>query len=183
MPVDWFRWDANLTWSRNRVKDMVVTLTDGSNVNLGDQPLAFSPDLIFNNIFTFKYKGLKASVQSQYVGDQYLTNTGFKEMECMDENGNTTYETLLLKKHFHTNVDLSYCFSLKKFRIQDITAGVTFYNIFSAKYDNNGWAAPQLVNDNGSIKAVNEWGVRDSGAAGFAPSAPFNVMGHLSVSF
>ena len=183
MPVDWFRWDANATWSRNRVKDMVVTLTDGSNVNLGDQPLAFSPDLIFNNIFTFKYKGLKASVQSQYVGDQYLTNTGFKEMACMDENGNTTYETLLLKKHFHTNVDLSYSFSLKKFRIQDITAGVTFYNIFSAKYDNNGWAAPQLVNDNGSIKAVNEWGVRDSGAAGFAPSAPFNVMGHLSVSF
>ena len=183
MPVDWFRWDANATWSRNRVKDMVVTLNDGTNVNLGDQPLAFSPDWIFNNIFTFSYKGLKASVQSQYVGDQYLTNTGFKEMECLDENGNITHETLLLKKHFNTNVDLAYSLPIKKKYIRDITAGVTFYNIFSSKYDNNGWAAPQLVNDNGSIKAINEWGVRDSGAAGFAPSAPFNVMGHLSVTF
>ena len=184
MPTDWFRWDANATWSKNRVKDMTVTLTDGINVNLGNQPLAFSPDFILNNIFTFTYKGMKASVQSHYVSDQYLTNTGFEEMECKDENGITTYETLLLKKHFTTNVDLSYNFSLKKFGIKDITAGVTFYNIFSAKFDNNGWAAPQFVKDgNGGVKAVNEWGIRDSGAAGFAPSAPFNVMAHLSVNF
>ena len=183
MPVDWFRWDVNATFSKNRVRDMVVTLTDGTNVNLGDQPLSFSPDLILNNILTFSYKGMKASVQSQYIGDQYLTNTGFKEMECMDADGNKTYETLLLKKHFNTNVDLSYHFSLKQMGIKEVTAGVTLYNVFSAKYDNNGWASPQLTNDNGSIKAVNEWGVRDCGAAGFAPSAPFNMMAHVSVEF
>ena len=183
MPVDWFRWDVNATLSKNRVKDMVVTLTDGTNVNLGDQPLSFSPDLILNNILTFSYKGVKASVQSQYIGDQYLTNTGFKEMECMDADGNKTYETLLLKKHFNTNVDLSYSFSLRQLGIKEVTAGVTLYNVFSAKYDNNGWAAPQLTNDNGTIKAVNEWGVRDCGAAGFAPSAPFNMMAHVSVEF
>ena len=183
MPVDWFRWDVNATFSKNRVRDMVVTLTDGTNVNLGDQPLSFSPDLILNNILTFSYKGVKASVQSQYIGDQYLTNTGFKEMECMDADGNKTYETLLLKKHFNTNVDLSYHFSLKQMGIKEVTAGVTLYNVFSAKYDNNGWASPQLTNDNGSIKAVNEWGVRDCGAAGFAPSAPFNMMAHVSVEF
>ena len=183
MPVDWFRWDVNATFSKNRVRDMVVTLTDGTNVNLGDQPLSFSPDLILNNILTFSYKGIKASVQSQYIGDQYLTNTGFKEMECMDADGNKTYETLLLKKHFNTNVDLSYHFSLKQMGIKEVTAGVTLYNVFSAKYDNNGWAAPQLINDNGTIKAVNEWGVRDCGAAGFAPSAPFNMMAHVSVEF
>ena len=183
-PIDWFRWDANATWSRNRVKDMVVTLTDGSNVNLGSQPLAFSPDFILNNIFTFTYRGLKGSIQSQYVGDQYLTNTGFREMECKDESGQTTYETLLLKKHFSTNVDLSYTFALKSVGIKEITAGITLYNIFSAKYDNNGWASPQLVKDEaGNVKAINEWGVRDSGAVGFAPSAPFNVMAHLSVNF
>ena len=183
MPIDWFRWDVNATFSKNRVKDMVVTLTDGTNVNLGDQPLSFSPDLILNNILTFSYKGMKASVQSQYIGDQYLTNTGFKEMECMDADGNKTYETLLLKKHFNTNVDLSYSFSLRQLGIKEVTAGVTLYNVFSAKYDNNGWASPQLTNDNGSIKAVNEWGVRDCGAAGFAPSAPFNMMAHVSVEF
>ncbi len=183
-PIDWFRWDANATVSRNRVKDMVVTLTDGSNVNLGSQPLAFSPNFIFNNIFTFTYRGLKGSIQSKYVSDQYLTNTGFKEMECTDEIGNATYETLLLKKHFNTNVDLSYTFALKSVGIKEVTAGITLYNIFSAKYDNNGWASPQLVTDAaGNVKAINAWGVRDSGAAGFAPSAPFNMMAHLSIDF
>ena len=183
-PMDWFRWDANATWSRNRVKDMVVTLTDGSNVNLGSQPLAFSPDFIMNNIFTFNYRGLKASIQSQYVSDQYLTNTGFREMECTDADGKKTYETLLLKKHFNTNIDLSYTFAAKSIGIKEATAGMTLYNIFNAKYDNNGWASPQLTKDaSGNVKAVNEWGVRDSGAAGFAPSAPFNVMAHLSINF
>lgn len=181
-PLDWLRWDVNATWSRNRVKDMVVTLNDGSNVNIGDQPLAFSPDIIANNIFTFTYKGMRAAVQSQYVGDQYLTNTGFRTMECQDERGNTTHETLLLKKHFNTNIDLAYTFALHPWGIKEATVGLTLYNIFSAKYDNNGWAAPQLIADgSGGVKAVNEWGYRDSGAAGFAPSAPFNVMAHLSV--
>ena len=180
------RWDVNATFSKNRVKDMVVTLNDGSNINIGDQPLAFSPDIIVNNILTFTYEGLRAAVQSQYVGDQYLTNTGFKEMECLDENGNATSETLLLKRHFNTNVDLAYTFNLRSsfLHLQSVTAGITLYNIFSAKYDNNGWAAPQLIRAaDGSVKAVNEWGIRDYGAAGFAPSAPFNLMAHLSVNF
>ena len=185
-PVDWFRWDANATWSKNRAKDWTITDNDGDVHNLGDTPLSFSPDFIANNVLSFSYQGLKASIQSQYLSDQYLTNTGFKEMECFDawENGNTTYETLLLKKHFNTNIDLSYTLSLKPIGIKELTAGITLYNIFSAKYDNNGWAAPQFVKDgNGGIKAVNEWGLRDMDAAGFAPSAPFNMMAHLSINF
>lgn len=184
-PADWFRWDANATFSRNKVKDMTVVLEDGETVeNLGKQDLAFSPDLIFNNIFTFNYKGFKASVQSQYVSDQNLTNTGFENMMCQDENGNTTWETLQLKSHFITNLDLSYNFSLKAFGIKDATVGVTLYNLFNEKYDNNGWAAPQFrKGDNGKITAVNTWGVRDQDAAGFASSAPFNVMAHVSINF
>ncbi len=184
-PFDFLRWDANATWSRNRVKDMVVTLNDGqTNVNIGDQPLAFSPSFIMNHILTFTWQGFKASAQGQYVSDQYLTNTGFSEMECTDENGQTTYETLLLKHHFNVNLDLSYTFSLKQQGIKEATVGLTLNNLFSAKYDNNGWAAPQLAqNSDGSIKAVNQWGIRDSGAAGFAPSASFNIMAHLSVNF
>lgn len=184
-PVDWFRWDINATFSKNRVKDITVVLEDGETVvSLGEQPLAFSPDFIFNNIFTFNYRGFKASVMSQYVGDQYLTNTGFKNMMCQDENGNTTWETLQLKDHFVTNIDLSYNFSLKKFGIKDATVGVTLYNLFSEKYDNNGWAAPQYRQDaGGQITAVNTWGVRDDSATGFAASAPFNVMAHLSINF
>ena len=185
-PVDWLRWDVNATYSKNRVKDIAVQLEDGvTTVTLnGEKPLAFSPDLIANTILTFSHRGLKASVQGQYVGDQYLTNTGFKTMLCTDDNGNPTDETLLLNKHFTTNLDLSYNFSLKALAIKDATIGVTLYNLLSAKYDNNGWAAPQYRQlTDGSIIAVNTWGTRDDQAVGFAPSAPFNWMAHLSLNF
>lgn len=184
MPVNWFRWDANATWSKNRVKDLTIQLEDKSDYTInGETPLSFSPDFIFNNILTFQYAGFKGAIQSQYVSDQYLTNTGFKEMMCQDENGNTTYETLLLKKHFTTNIDLSYHFSLKKLGMKDATVGVTLYNIFDSLYDNNGWAAPQYRMADGKLIAVNTWNVRDMDAAGFAPSAPFNCMAHLSINF
>lgn len=188
-PVDWFRWDANATFSKNRAKNMMVTLDDYSTVvNVGETPLSFSPGFIFNNIFSFNYKGFDAAIQSQFVGEQYLTNYGVKEMTCwsdwaMDDAHKTT-ETLMLKKHFTTNIDLSYQFSIPQWSLKSARVGVTLYNVFSAKFDNNGWAAPQFRQDsNGNVYAVNTWGLRDSEAVGFAPSAPFNFMAHLDINF
>ena len=181
-PVDWFRWDANATWSRNRVKDITVQLTDGSVANLGDQPLAFSPEWIANNVFSFNYQGFSASIQSQYISKQYLTNTGFESYQTLDDNGKPVDVGMMLDGHFNTNVDLSYTFGLKQLGVKDVTLGVTLYNIFSAKYDNNGWAAPAFDKQNGQIVATG-WGTSDQYEAGFAPSAPFNMMAHLSVNF
>ena len=181
-PVDWFRWDINATWSKNRVKGITVQLADGSVADLGDQPLAFSPDWIANNIFTFTYKGLKASLQSQYVSEQYLTNTGFKSYQTLDDNGKNTDVSMMLDGHFTTNIDLSYNFKLPKLGLKDVTVGVTLYNIFSAEYDNNGWAAPCYDKVDGKVVATG-WDISDQYEAGFAPSAPFNMMAHLSVNF
>ena len=173
-PIDWFRWDANATFSKNRAKNWEVTLMDGSVENLGNTRLSFSPDVIFNNIFTFNYRGLKASVQSQYIGDQYLTNTGFKSYQTLDNQGKTTDVSMILDAHFNTNIDLSYTFALKQVGVKDVTLGVTLYNIFSAKYDNNGWAAPAFVKQNGQVVATG-WDTSDLYEAGFAPSEPFNL--------
>lgn len=184
MPVDWFRWDANATFSKNRVQDLAVTLDDyTTKVQIGDQPLSFSPDVIFNTWMTFKYKGFSAVVTERFVGEQYLTNTGFKTMECQDADGNTTYETLMLGSHWTTDLDLSYSFSLRKLGVKEVAVGLSIYNLFSAKYDNNGWAAPQFEQRDRKVVAVNTWGIRDYGAVGFAPSAPFNCMAHLTLSF
>ena len=188
-PVDWFRWDANATFSKNRAKNMMVTLDDYSTVvNVGETPLSFSPGFIFNNIFSFNYKGFDAAIQSQFVGEQYLTNYGVKEMTCWSDwakdDAHKTTETLMLKKHFTTNIDLSYQFSIPQWSLKSARVGVTLYNVFSAKFDNNGWAAPQFRQDsNGNVYAVNTWGLRDSEAVGFAPSAPFNFMAHLDINF
>ena len=181
-PIDWFRWDANATFSKNRAENWEVTLMDGSVESLGDTPLSFSPDFIFNNIFNFQYKGMKASIQSQYVGDQYLTNTGFKSYQTLDDNGRPIDVGMMLDGHFTTNIDLSYTFSLKQFGVKDITAGISLYNIFSANFDNNGWAAPAFTKENGRLIATG-WDTSDQYEAGFAPSAPFNAMAHLSINF
>jgi iron complex outermembrane receptor protein len=181
-PVDWFRWDANATLSRNICKDWTVTLKDGSAVSLGDTHTAFSPDFIFNNIFTFNYKGFNAGIQSQYIGKQYLTNTDFDSYKNYNKDGSFDQDVdMFLKAHFNTNVNLSYHFALPCFGLKDITLGVTLYNIFNAKYDNNGWAAPSFRKDSkGNVEA---YCTDDLYEAGFAPSAPFNWMAHLSINF
>ena len=156
-PSDWFRWDANATFSRNRAKDWTVKNGNGKDVRFGTTHLSFSPDVIFNNIFTFSYKGLEAGLQSQYIGKQYMTN---------DDNKNLT-----LDAYFVSNVDVSYTFKLKS--VKSITVGATVYNLFSKKYFTNGHAGASY-NDNG--KETSNW-------ATYSPQAPINFLAHLSFTF
>ena len=106
-----------------------------------------------------------------------------------DENGNETCESIALDGHFSTNLDLSYTFSVKSLGLKEVTAGISMYNIFSTEFDNNGWAAPAYKKDaNGKVVAYNgsyatDGALRDQWAVGFAPSAPFNMMAHLSINF
>lgn len=170
---------------------MIVTLDDYvTEVNIGDQPLSFSPNAIINNTFTFSYKNIDASLRSQYISKQYMTNYGAKTMKCWNDWNNTgdlalaTDETLMLNSHFTTDIDLSYTFAIPSCGIKSGAVGITLYNLFSKKYDNNGWAAPQFKQDaNGNVYALNTWGLGDSEAVGFATSAPFHFLVHLSLNF
>ena len=196
-PVDWFRWDINATFAKAMNKNWTleadkldeqgnfVYYTDAETqkkykvketVEMGETHTTFSPDVILNNIFTFTYKGFNASIQSQYVGEQYLVNTN-----CKSYTSENDVVNMMLDAHFVTNLDLSYKFGLKQFGIKDATIGISLYNLFSKKYDNNGWAAPEYkVDKNGQVSAYTEGDLYE---AGFAPSAPFNCMAHLSINF
>ena len=185
-PVNWFRWDANLTLSRARNKDWTITTDDDQVVNLGETHTSFSPDVIFNNIFTFEYRGFQANIQSRFVGEQYMTNTDHKYYTNYNADGTEQSRVgMMLDKFFTTNVNLSYTFEaerfgLKKLGLKDATLGVTLYNIFNAKYDNNGWAAPGYRMNGGKVEA---YCTDDLYEAGFAPSAPFNFLFNLSLGF
>jgi len=179
-PLSWLRWEANATLSKNRALDWTVTLDDGTTETLGNTPLSFSPDLIANNILTFSQGHFSAAVQSQFVGRQYLTNTGFKYYQTQDDSGNPVNVDMTLKEHFTTNLDFSYRFNLSSIGLKEAVTGVMLYNIFNASYDNNGWAAPSFKKEGGKVVAYTD---HDQYEAGFAPSAPFNFITHLSLTF
>lgn len=183
-PVDWFRWDANATFADSKAKDWTVTATNEEgkkqSVNLGDTHLSFTPDVIVNSRFTFMYKGFSAAASLRYVGEQYLTNTGFKSYQTTDDKGKPVDVSMMLADHFTTDLDLNYHFNIQKWGLKDATVGIVFYNLFSKEYDNNGWAAPSFKVVNGKAIAYTDGDLYE---AGFAPSAPFNCMAHLSLNF
>lgn len=165
-PAKWFTWQLNATFSSNRIKNFVEYIyedewTNPITIDHGNTTIAFSPSVIFNNDFRFAWQGFDASLYTQYVSRQYLSNA------------DTRAESL--KGYCVTNLNAGYTFEglagLKKLRV-----GVTVYNIFSAKYENNGWAAAGYSVGADGRPEIYRY-------AGFAPQAPINVMGQVSVEF
>lgn len=159
-----FGWDVNATFSKNRIKNFTERLytEDGKHyidINQGNTHIAFSPDLIFNNRFSYTYKGFEASLQSQYVSKQYMSNANI-EAETMDS-------------YFVSNLDLSYTFKLP--HIKRATLGVTIYNLFNEEYENNGWAAANYLGTADNYTRISY--------TGYAAQAGTNFLAHLSLSF
>ena len=176
-PVEFFRWDANITLSRNRIKDYTVQLDDtGEAYNLGETPISYSPSLIFNNVFSAKWKGLSASIHTQYVGKQYMTNTGLESFVQDGENIST-----MLKAYCVTNLDVSYAFDFIP-HVKSLVIGATVYNIFGMKYEANGSAYACLRSDGkGGVQAYQDkkW----HSYASFSAQAPAHFLIHAGIRF
>ena len=158
-----FRWDANATFSRNRIKDFTEVLYDDNTyerweINHGETRLSFSPEIIVNNTFAYSWHGLEASLQSQYVGKQYMSNCDQEEHR--------------LDAYFVSNLRLAYTFKLP--HTKSITIGATMYNIFNEEYENNGYAGSGYYTDaSGNRQRYNY--------AGYAAQAGTNFLGHVSI--
>ncbi len=178
-PVENFKWFVNATWSRNRAKNMEVTVINPdwsqSYVNVGNTHLAYSPDFILNNGISYEWKGFKASLFTKYISEQYMTNSGFKAY--LEDDG--TYTSAMIDDIFTTDLDLSYSFKFKV--IKNCTLGVTIYNLFNEKYESNGSCSMNFrQNPNtGKVEAYNggwAW-------ATFSAQAPTHFMAHFSIDF
>lgn len=176
-PLKGFTWDANATWSRNRAKNMNVTVINEdwsqSYANVGTTHLAYSPDFILNNKFSYEWKGLKASLFTKYISEQYMTNSGFKGY--LEEDGSTT--SAMIDKIFTTDLDVNYSFKFGC--VKRLTVGATVYNLFNEKYESNGSCSMNFRNNNGKIEAYNggwAW-------ATFSAQAPIHFMAYLSINF
>lgn len=164
-PCEWFDWQFNLTLSRNRIKNFVEYIyedewTNPISFDLGDTPIAFSPDIIFNNAFNFKYRDFDASLKSRYVGKQYMNNA--------------RSEAALLDAYFVSDLYFGYSFR-NLIGIKELRLGFSIYNLFNEKYFNNGYAGAGYTVVDGK-KEIYRY-------AGYAAQAPTHVMATISLKF
>ena len=158
-----FGWNANATFSHNRIKDFTEVLYDDNTyerweIHHNDTPLAFSPAIIANNCFSYEWRGIEATLQSQYVGKQYMSNYGIEEH--------------VLDAYFVTNLSLAYSFKLKG--VKKITIGATIYNLFNEQYENNCYAGSGYYTEADGTRHRYNY-------AGYAAQAGINAIGHLSI--
>ena len=165
-PCNWFDWQINATLSRNRIKNFTEYIYEDEWTNpieryIGSTPIAFSPGFLLNNAFNFTWHGFGATLQSHYVGKQYLSNAHTDE-QCLDP-------------YFVSDLALSYDFG-RIGRLKNLRLGVTVYNIFNERYESNGYAgAGYYVGDDGKPVIYRY--------AGYAAQAPTNVMATIAVKF
>ena len=160
-------WEGNLSLSRNRIRDFKETIygyDDAWNdlpaavINHGDTHIAFSPEVIAGSILNYTYKGLRTSLHTQYVSEQYMSNADVAAHK--------------LDAYCVSNLDVSYTFSPKRYA-KNACIGVTVYNLFNEEYENNGWASSSYLNTPDT--RVNY--------TGYAAQAGINFLAHLTLKF
>lgn len=181
----WLRWDLNATLSRNRildyteyVDDYVVTETGDweatytqSPIYIGNTDISFSPSVLVGSLITVTFGDFSASLQSQYVGRQYVTNS--MQSGVMGADGVWEVAPLMLDAYFVNNLRLNYTFKLPS--MQFLNVGLAVNNLFNAMYCNNGWGYSMMVRDGNSTFRCNDMG--------YFPQAGINVMGSVTLRF
>lgn len=169
----WLRWDVNATWSKNRIKNYVGYVSDydaGWNelytqtaIEAGDTPIAFSPSFMAGSLIGFSLDGFDVSLQTQYVGRQYLDNFGTKESS--------------LDPYCVSNLNLAYTFKLRS--IRSITVGATVYNLFNTRYETNGYSQTAALYE--SDPKEGRYTLAEDPR--FYPMAGINALGHITLRF
>ncbi|MBC7425536.1 MAG: TonB-dependent receptor, partial [Bacteroidia bacterium] len=153
------RWDGNLTFSDNRIKqfDEVLFNYDSgrSEINIyKNVQIAFSPGVIAYSGFTYSVRSFGITFMSKYVGRQYLDNTG--------------HESRSLPSYFVNDVRLDY--TPKIFGIKKLKATLLVNNVFSTLYSSNGYTYSYIYG-----KTITE--------NFYYPQAKINFLAALSLSF
>ncbi len=130
------RWDINATFSRNKIKNFTEYVDDWDNggqqqFDLGTTDLSFSPNVIANSqLVLTAMPGLNLSLQSNYVGEQYIDNTSNEDRK--------------LDAYVVNNLKLDYILKQKLFKEVKLHAQVN--NLLNAEYESNAWVYSYILN-------------------------------------
>ena len=135
------RWDLAGAVSRNQIKqyhlyawsdqagDEVLTTYERT-------PIAYSPQLVLSNTLTFAHRAFEAALTSQYVGMQYLDNTGSRERSL------PAYHVASLRLGYELPVHF----------VRGWSISLQINNLFDARYSSNGGAG-YTFDKNGAISS------------------------------
>lgn len=123
-----FNWQVNGTLSRNKIAEFDESIPDYDTsgevvVKHVDSDIAYSPNVILGNQFTYTLGGLQASLLTKYVGKQYLDNT--------------SNESKKIAAYFTQDIRFNYTFSSKW--AKNVQANVLLNNVFHSFYSSNGY--------------------------------------------
>ena len=153
--------NPNITLSQNRNEDFYFQ-RDGVVQNLGNTNIAYSPNFIFGNRFTYlPVKRLQLSLLSKFVGEQYM--------------GNIDSQNSKLDSYFINDFNASYDWQINK-GIKSIVFSALVNNVFDIEYESNGyfytyddtWSGPTPITIEG---------------AGYYPQAGINFLLGMSLKF
>lgn len=169
-PCKWLSLDVNGAFSRNRIlsfdEHVSYDWDESFQVKHYDNStLAFSPSAVLNGMATFRWQGLKAVWHTNFVSRQYLDNT-----QCLERS---------LPRYSTTAVRLSYTLNPKKnnARLKQVVFGLDLNNIFDRHFAQSGWVYSSVVPSYGFTEDNRYYQI------GYTPSAGFNLMGHVTLSF
>lgn len=125
----WIRAEANLTLSRNKVKDFIEFVDDydaggQKQFSYGTTDIAFSPSIISGaTVHVYPIANLELSFLSKYVGDQYLDNSS---------NENRKLDAFFVQ-------DARAIYTLRRGKLKEANLIVQVNNIFNHLYEPNGY--------------------------------------------
>ncbi|WP_420885197.1 TonB-dependent receptor [Candidatus Symbiothrix dinenymphae] len=162
--TSWLKWNGNLTLSSNEIKSYTEYI-DEYDENwewmrqvenaLGTTPIAFSPNVTAGSLFAVSLKNWDGGLQSNFVGKQYIDNTGS--------------DARSLDAYFVNNLRLGYTFHLKG--VKSLALNVLVNNLFNAQYESNAW-----------VYSSYQQGTRNEDF-GYFPQAGTNFMANVVVKF
>lgn len=127
------RWDGNLSLSRNKIMNFIEQDVDvydadwnwiDSKTNvLGTTDIAYSPNVVANNIFTLNLRNFECALHTNYVGKQYFDNTSSDDRA--------------IDAYLVNNLSLKYTLPLKNIRGIDFQLLVN--NLLNEKYETNAY--------------------------------------------
>jgi iron complex outermembrane receptor protein len=163
--LSFMEWNANLTLSRNRIRDFIESYIDYNSFTwegtpssrmLGDVDIAYSPSVISSSDLAFKLvSSMELHLISQYVSEQYFVNT-------MNEN-------MKLDAWFVNSLRLDYTLSVKKLGVIGLQLQVN--NLFSTLYENNAYGGTWWEDGQEYY-----W-------SAYFPQAPINYLARVSLRF